>query len=98
MGPYLVTADEIPAPVKLDIQCRVNGEIRQHSNTEYLIFDIPAMIKTLSSGITLKPGDIIATGTPKGVGLGFQPPKFLNPGDRVEVEIEKIGVLSNVIS
>lgn len=98
MGPFLVTEDEIERPVKLDIQCRVNGEVRQNSNTGLLIFDIPTIIKTVSAGITLKPGDIIATGTPKGVGLGFEPPKFLNEGDVVEVEIEKIGVLKNIVS
>ncbi|RXT02283.1 fumarylacetoacetate hydrolase family protein [Ammoniphilus sp. CFH 90114] len=98
MGPFLVTEDEIDRPVKLDIQCRVNGEVRQSSNTELLIFDIPTIIKTLSAGITLKPGDIIATGTPKGVGLGFEPPKFLKEGDTVEVEIEKLGVLRNIVS
>ncbi|WP_047154349.1 fumarylacetoacetate hydrolase family protein [Aneurinibacillus tyrosinisolvens] len=98
MGPYLVTADEIPAPVHLNIQCRVNGEVRQNSNTELLIFDIPTIIKTVSAGITLQPGDIIATGTPKGVGIGFQPPRFLQEGDIVEVEIEKIGVLTNTVA
>jgi 2-keto-4-pentenoate hydratase/2-oxohepta-3-ene-1,7-dioic acid hydratase in catechol pathway len=98
MGPFLVTEDEIGRPVRLDVQCRVNGELRQNSNTELLIFDIPTIIETVSGGVTLKPGDIIATGTPKGVGLGFDPPKFLNEGDLVEVEIEKIGVLRNIIS
>lgn len=98
MGPYLVTEDEMDRPVKLDIQCRVNGEVRQHSNTELLIFDIPTIIKTVSAGITLQPGDIIATGTPKGVGIGFEPPKFLQEGDVVEVEIERIGVLKNIVS
>ncbi|WP_144548497.1 fumarylacetoacetate hydrolase family protein [Bacillus sp. X1(2014)] len=98
MGPFLVTEDEIERPVKLDIQCRVNGEVRQNSNTNLLIFDIPTIIETVSGGVTLKPGDIIATGTPKGVGLGFDPPKFLNEGDVVEVEIEKIGVLRNFVS
>lgn len=97
MGPYLVTEDEIGQPVKLDVQCWVNGELRQKSNTELLIFDIPTIIATVSGGITLKPGDIIATGTPKGVGIGFDPPKFLNEGDVVEIEIEKIGVLKNSV-
>ncbi|NLI94110.1 MAG: fumarylacetoacetate hydrolase family protein [Peptococcaceae bacterium] len=98
MGPFLVTEDEIGRPVKLNVQCRVNGELRQNSNTELLIFDIPTIIQTISGGVTLKPGDIIATGTPKGVGLGFDPPKFLNEGDEVEIEIEKIGVLKNTLS
>ncbi|BCJ88534.1 fumarylacetoacetate hydrolase family protein [Effusibacillus dendaii] len=97
MGPCLVTSDEISTPVKLNIQSRVNGEIRQNSNTEYLIFDIPTIIQTVSTGITLKPGDIIATGTPSGVGMGFQPPRFLKSGDVVEVEIEKLGVLKNIV-
>lgn len=95
MGPYIVTKDQLPDPQNLSLQTRVNGEVRQNSNTELLIFDIPTIIATLSNGITLKPGDIIATGTPKGVGMGFEPPKFLKPGDVVEIEIEGIGVLRN---
>lgn len=95
MGPCIVTADQLEDPQNLNIQTKVNGEIRQKSNTELLIFDIPTIIATLSNGITLKPGDIIATGTPKGVGMGFDPPKFLKPGDVVEIEIEGIGVLKN---
>jgi 2-keto-4-pentenoate hydratase/2-oxohepta-3-ene-1,7-dioic acid hydratase in catechol pathway len=95
MGPYIVTKDQLQDPQNLSLRTKVNGEIRQNSNTELLIFDIPTIIATLSKGITLKPGDIIATGTPKGVGMGFEPPKFLNPGDVVEIEIEGIGVLRN---
>jgi 2-keto-4-pentenoate hydratase/2-oxohepta-3-ene-1,7-dioic acid hydratase in catechol pathway len=95
MGPYIVTKDQLQEPQNLQLQTRVNGEIRQNSNTELLIFDIPTIIATLSNGITLKPGDIIATGTPKGVGMGFEPPKFLKPGDVVEIEIDGIGVLRN---
>jgi 2-keto-4-pentenoate hydratase/2-oxohepta-3-ene-1,7-dioic acid hydratase in catechol pathway len=98
MGPFLVTEEEIGRPVKLNVQCRINGEVRQNSNTELLIFDIPTIMETLSAGITLKPGDIIATGTPKGVGLGFDPPKYLNEGDVIEIKIEKIGVLKNTLS
>jgi 2-keto-4-pentenoate hydratase/2-oxohepta-3-ene-1,7-dioic acid hydratase in catechol pathway len=97
MGPYLVTSDDIPNPENLNIETRVNGEVRQKSNTELLIFDIPTIIETISKGITLKPGDIIATGTPKGVGMGFEPPKFLKDGDIVEVEIQHIGVLINPV-
>ncbi|QJX81334.1 fumarylacetoacetate hydrolase family protein [Priestia megaterium] len=97
MGPFLVTSDEIPNPQNLNIETRVNGETRQKSNTELLLFDIPTIIATLSNGITLKPGDIIATGTPSGVGMGFEPPRFLNPGDVVEVEIQHIGVLTNQV-
>jgi 2-keto-4-pentenoate hydratase/2-oxohepta-3-ene-1,7-dioic acid hydratase in catechol pathway len=95
MGPYIVTSDQLKDPQNLNLQTKVNGEIRQKSNTELLIFNIPTIIATLSKGITLKPGDIIATGTPKGVGMGFEPPKFLKPGDVVEIEIEGIGVLKN---
>ncbi|MDQ0221262.1 FAA hydrolase family protein [Peribacillus cavernae] len=97
MGPYIVTADELLDPQNLNIESRVNGETRQNSNTKMLIFDIPTIISTLSKGITLQPGDIIATGTPSGVGMGFEPPKFLQPGDVVEVEIENIGVLKSQV-
>ncbi|MFZ5969388.1 MAG: fumarylacetoacetate hydrolase family protein [Bacillota bacterium] len=97
MGPYLVHKSVLPFPVELDITCKVNGELRQNSNTRNLIFDIPTILHDLSRGMTLKPGDIIATGTPAGVGMGFQPFKFLNPGDVVECSIEKIGVLTNTI-
>jgi 2-keto-4-pentenoate hydratase/2-oxohepta-3-ene-1,7-dioic acid hydratase in catechol pathway len=97
MGPCLVTADEFPFPPRLAIKCRVNGELRQDSNTSDFIFDIPFMLSQLSSGITLEPGDILITGTPSGVGLGFQPPKFLKAGDVVECEIEGIGILRNTV-
>ena len=73
----------------------VNGELRQDSNTGLLIFDIPTIIATISQGVTLMPGDVIATGTPAGVGIGFKPPKYLVPGDVVEVEIDGIGTLRN---
>lgn len=96
MGPVAVTADEVDVQ-DMGIRCLVNGELRQDSNTRDLIFDIPTLIESLSAGITLLPGDIIATGTPAGVGLGFDPPKFLKPGDRVTVEIDGIGKLSNLI-
>ena len=94
MGPVAVTVDEIDLG-NTSIISRVNGEIRQNSNTRYLIHDVPALIATLSAGITLHPGDIIATGTPSGVGVGFNPPRFLKEGDIVEVEIEGIGLLRN---
>jgi 2-keto-4-pentenoate hydratase/2-oxohepta-3-ene-1,7-dioic acid hydratase in catechol pathway len=97
MGPYLVHKSAVAWPVKLDIRTTVNGEVRQDSNTELLYFDIPTLIAAISAGITLEPGDIIATGTPEGVGMGFKPPKFLNTGDMVEVEIEKLGVLRNPV-
>ncbi|MFZ5827925.1 MAG: fumarylacetoacetate hydrolase family protein [Bacillota bacterium] len=97
MGPFLIHRDEVAWPVALDISCRVNGELRQHSNTRHLIFDIPTLIETLSAGHTLEAGDIIATGTCQGVGMGFNPPRFLKPGDVVEVEIEGFGLLSNTV-
>jgi len=94
MGPALVTADELD-PSALDIRCWVNGELRQEANTRDMIFDIPTLIETISAGITLQPGDIIATGTPAGVGVGFKPPRFLQRGDEVEIEIEGVGRLVN---
>lgn len=97
MGPYIVHKSEIGFPVELDIISKVNGEIRQSSNTRELIFDIPYIISDLSKGFTLKAGDIILTGTPKGVGMGFDPPRFLKSGDVVECYIEKIGTLLNII-
>lgn len=97
MGPYLVHKSAVGWPVKLDIRTTVNGEVRQSSNTELLYFDISKLISTISTGIRLEPGDIIATGTPEGVGMGFDPPKFLKPGDVIEIEIEKLGVLRNPV-
>ncbi|ALC91902.1 hypothetical protein AM500_20490 [Bacillus sp. FJAT-18017] len=98
MGPWIVTKDEIPHHGNLDIQTKVNGEIRQDSNTKHLIFPIEQLIADLSKGMTLEPGDIIATGTPAGVGKGFKPPKFLKSGDTIEITIEGIGVLKNTVS
>lgn len=95
MGPYIVTKEEIQFPIELDIQCSINGELRQNSNTRELIFDIPYIIEDLSKGMTLMPGDIIITGTPSGVGLGFKPFKFLKSGDKIDCYIEKIGHLKN---
>ncbi|QYK40853.1 MAG: fumarylacetoacetate hydrolase family protein [Paracoccaceae bacterium] len=94
MGPWIVTADEVDA-LNLQVTCHVNGELRQTANTRDLIFDIPTLIATLSAGITLLPGDIIATGTPAGVGIGMAPPRFLAPGDSVEIAISGIGTLAN---
>ena len=96
MGPWLVSADEIDAS-RAPIKCWVNGELRQDATTELMIFDIPTVIEALSAGITLYPGDVIATGTPSGVGMGFKPPKFLKRGDQVRIEIAGIGVLENPI-
>jgi 2-keto-4-pentenoate hydratase/2-oxohepta-3-ene-1,7-dioic acid hydratase in catechol pathway len=97
MGPYLVTADEFDAS-NIDVRCWVNGELRQESNSRLLIFDIPTIIETLSAGMELQPGDVIATGTPAGVGIGFNPPKFLQTGDVVRMEIARIGVLENEVA
>jgi 2-keto-4-pentenoate hydratase/2-oxohepta-3-ene-1,7-dioic acid hydratase in catechol pathway len=94
MGPWIATADEVE-PENLDVQCRVNGELRQNANTRDLIFDIPTIISTISAGLTLQPGDIIATGTPAGVGIGFNPPKFLKSGDTVSISITGLGTLTN---
>ncbi len=98
MGPWIVTVDEIAYPPKLSIKSYVNGELRQSSNTENLIFNIDDVICDLSRGMTLKPGTIISMGTPEGVGMGFDPPRFLKEGDLVECEIEGIGRLSNRIA
>ena len=97
MGPVLVTRDEIPDPSHLDVRLTVNGQERQHSNTCHLIFSIPFIIAYLSQAITLEPGDVISTGTPSGVGSMRQPPVFMQPGDEVRVQIEKIGELVNTV-
>ncbi len=97
MGPAITTSDEVDGS-RLDVRCWVNGELRQDSNTSHLITDIPALIATISAGITLLPGDVIATGTPQGVGAGFDPPRFLGPGDEVAIEIEGLGRLVNRVT
>ncbi len=97
MGPVAVTADGLDL-ADTPLRCRVNGELRQESNTALMIFDIPAIVAAISNGITLMPGDVIATGTPAGVGIGFSPPRYLRPGDRVAVEIEGIGILENPVA
>jgi len=96
MGPWIATADEVDV-ANLRITCRVNGEVRQDSSTADLIFDVPALIETISRSVTLSPGDVIATGTPEGVGIGFDPPRFLKDGDVVEVEIAGIGKIRNTV-
>ncbi|HSV79029.1 MAG TPA: fumarylacetoacetate hydrolase family protein [Ramlibacter sp.] len=96
MGPWLVSADEVDGQ-DTTVQCWVNGEERQNASTRDLIFDIPRLIETLSAGITLYPGDIIATGTPVGVGIGFKPPKYLKAGDVVKIAIAGIGVIENPV-
>ena len=97
MGPCITTADSIAYPPKLAIQSKVNGELRQNSNTELLIFDVAHVISELSSGMTLKAGTIISMGTPAGVGMGFEPPRFLKQGDTVECIVEGIGTLVNTV-
>ena len=97
LGPWIVTPDEIQDPNALKITTRVNGEILQDSSTADMIYDVPALIEFLSGDTTLEAGTIIITGTPEGVGLGRTPPRWLQPGDRVDVEIEKIGILSNPV-
>lgn len=97
MGPWIVTADELDGQ-STGLMCRVNGELRQHAHTRDLIFDIPALIASISQALSLFPGDLIATGTPGGVGIGFTPPKFLKRGDVVRIEVDGIGVLENPVN
>jgi 2-keto-4-pentenoate hydratase/2-oxohepta-3-ene-1,7-dioic acid hydratase in catechol pathway len=97
LGPYLVTGDEVPDPHCLAIRSRVNGEVRQESNTRELIFDVPHLVAFISRTATLLPGDIISTGTPGGVGVYRDPPVFLAPGDVVEVEVEGLGKLCSPV-
>jgi 2-keto-4-pentenoate hydratase/2-oxohepta-3-ene-1,7-dioic acid hydratase in catechol pathway len=94
-GPFLVTKDEVPDPGALRITTRVNGQVMQDSSTKQLIFNIPKLVSYLSHSFTLEPGDLIATGTPPGVGFSRKPPQFLKEGDVVEVEIERVGTISN---
>lgn len=95
MGPVLVTADEVDDVGLLRVQTRINGELRQDAPVKDLIFDIPQLISSISRAVRLEPGDVIATGTPAGVGIGFDPPRFLAPGDVMEVTIDGIGTLTN---
>ncbi|GAA0449802.1 fumarylacetoacetate hydrolase family protein [Alkalibacillus silvisoli] len=97
-GPAIVTKDQIRDDQNLNLKTYVNDELRQQSNTSHMIFSIGELIETLSDGMTLEPGDVIATGTPSGVGKGFNPPKFLQVNDRIRIEIENIGVLENTVS
>lgn len=97
MGPFITTADEIEDVTQLQLQTRVNGELRQDAKVADLIFDIPTLIETISSYITLLPGDVIATGTPVGVGIGFKPPKYLVAGDQMDVSITGLGTLTNKV-
>jgi 2-keto-4-pentenoate hydratase/2-oxohepta-3-ene-1,7-dioic acid hydratase in catechol pathway len=95
MGPWIVTRDEVPDPHALPIRCRVNCVTKQDSNTSEFIFNIPQLIEWLSRGMTLLPGDVVATGTPAGVGFARNPPEYLRPGDVVECEVEGVGTLRN---
>jgi acylpyruvate hydrolase len=95
IGPWLVTADEIPDPSGLEIALSVNGVEKQRSNTAEMVFSVAEIVAFLSRYFTLKPGDLIFTGTPAGVGMGRKPPEWLRPGDRMDVSIERIGTLSN---
>ncbi len=98
IGPWIVTADEIADPQALDLSCHVNGERRQASNTALMLHPIAKQIEYLSTAFTLEPGDLIATGTPEGVGVGMDPPKFLKSGDVVRCEVEGIGVIENRVA
>ncbi|RMF97326.1 MAG: FAA hydrolase family protein, partial [Gammaproteobacteria bacterium] len=98
MGPWLVTSDELPDPTVMRLETRVNGEVMQRGEISDLCADIPAIIEYLSGICELEPGDVIATGTPSGVGAARKPPRWLAPGDQVEVEISGIGVLANPVA
>lgn len=98
IGPYIVTKDELPTPEDVNIVTKVNNEIRQDGNTGQMILKIDELIEEISKYVALHPGDIIATGTPAGVGAGMNPPKFLQPGDEVKVTIDNIGTLTNYIA
>jgi 2-keto-4-pentenoate hydratase/2-oxohepta-3-ene-1,7-dioic acid hydratase in catechol pathway len=97
MGPWIVTADEVPAPDNLAIGCKVNGAVKQESNTSYMYFKIPRIIAELSHGMTLEAGDVISTGTPAGVGHARTPPEFMKEGDILETEVAGVGVLRNAV-
>ncbi len=97
IGPVLVTADEIPDPQDLRVRTIISGEVLQDGHTRDMIFSVAHLIADMSQVMTLEPGDIIATGTPPGVGAARQPPRWLRPGDVVQIEIEKIGVLENPV-
>jgi 2-keto-4-pentenoate hydratase/2-oxohepta-3-ene-1,7-dioic acid hydratase in catechol pathway len=96
-GPAIRTADDVPDPQALDLSLRVNGEVKQKSNTKYMLFSIADLIADISAGMTLEPGDVISTGSPAGVGASFTPQQFLRPGDVVEATVENIGTLRNPV-
>jgi 2,4-diketo-3-deoxy-L-fuconate hydrolase len=97
LGPWIVTRDEIDDPQHLEVSTRVNGEERQRSTTDRMIFEVADLISRLSEGMTLVPGDVVLTGTPEGVGMGMEPPTYLSPGDIVECEVSSVGVLRNPV-
>ena len=97
-GPWMVTADDIPPNTKMTLSCRLNGETMQKATTEQMIFKIPKIIEYCSTWTTLEPGDVLVTGTPGGVGARRNPPVWMKPGDKVEIEIDKVGILENTIS
>ena len=97
VGPRLVAAEEIPDPQRLAIRCIVNGEVLQDSSTEHMVFPVSELVAFISESVTLEPGDLIATGTPAGVGFARKPPIFLQAGDEVSVEIEGVGTLTNPV-
>lgn len=97
-GPWMVTADEIPPGTKMTLSCRLNGQQMQHATTEQMIFRIPKIIEYVSAWTTLAPGDVLVTGTPGGVGARRNPPVWMKPGDKVEVEVDKVGILENTIA
>lgn len=97
MGPWIVGKEDVPDPHRLQLSLRVNGRRKQQANTDQMIFKIPRLIAELSKGMTLEPGDVIATGTPDGVGFARTPPEFFQDGDIVEIEIQKIGTLRNTV-
>ena len=97
MGPWIVTPDEFDVSRPQKIQSRINGELRQDSTTDLMIFHVPYVIAELSQGMTLRPGTIISMGTPAGVGMGFDPPKWLHPSDVVACSIDGIGTLTNTV-
>jgi len=97
-GPWMVTADEIPPGTKMTLSCRLNGKEMQHATTEQMIFKIPKIIEYVSAWTTLQPGDVLVTGTPGGVGARRNPPVWMKPGDKVEIEIDKVGILENSIA
>ena len=96
MGPCIVTSDSLQWDA-LQVTCRVNGVVKQDSNTRHMFFKVPRLVAELSAGMTLEPGDVISTGTPEGVGYARTPPEFLKPGDLLETEVEGIGILRNPI-